>query len=88
MLPPSLPPVRCLLLCAPLWTACAAPPPPVVQTLRLDVPPSLLACLPQPEPPGAGADDPTLARWVLDLAEAGEDCRTRLARVAEVVAAP
>jgi len=30
-------------------------------------------------------DDPALARWVLDLAEAGEDCRARLARVREIV---
>jgi len=81
----SPPPVRLrLLLLLPL-AACAAPSPPVVRTERLEVPASLLACLPQPEPPGAGADDSALARWILDLAEAGEDCRGRLARVAEVV---
>jgi hypothetical protein len=43
------------------------------------------SCLLQPEPPPKGADDPTLARSMVDLAEAGEDCRSRLARVREVV---
>lgn len=60
------------------WTGCAPVPPPLV------VPPTLLACLPAPAVPDA-PDDPALARWVLDLAEAGEDCRARLARVREIV---
>jgi hypothetical protein len=82
-LPPWLALQALLLLL--LSTGCAAPSPPVVRVERMQVPASLLACLPQPEPPPAGADDRALGRFLLDLAEAGEDCRSRLARVAEVV---
>jgi hypothetical protein len=48
------------------------------------VPPSLLACQPQPAPPDP-VDDTALALWIVDLALAGEDCRGRLARVKELL---
>lgn len=71
-------PALMLLPFAPLWTGCAPRPPPVV------VPPTLLACRPQPPVPEA-PDDPALARWILDSVEAGEDCRSRLSHVREIV---
>ncbi len=79
---PRLPRMPALLplLCAPLWMGCASAPPPAVV-----VPPSLLACRPEPPVPAA-PDDQALARWILDLAEAGEDCRSRLSAVREIVA--
>lgn len=58
--------------------ACATPPPTLV------VPPTLLACRPQPVPPEA-PDDPAVARWILDTVEAGADCRSRLSAVREIV---
>jgi len=63
------------------WTACAGPPPVLV---RQPVPPSLLACQPQPDPP-ASPDDTTLALWIVDLAAAGEDCRARLGSVKDLL---
>lgn len=69
------------LLCALALTACApaAPPPPA-----LSLAPSLLVC--RGEPPVADfPNDAAFMGWVLDLVEAGEDCRQRLARVREVV---
>jgi len=78
MPPLSRAPVLVLLLCAPLWMGCANAPP------QLVVPPSLLACRAEPPVPPA-PDDQVLARWILDLAEAGEDCRARLVAVKEIV---
>lgn len=73
------PPARPLLLCALLLTGCATSPPAVV------VPASMLRCSPAPPVPAAGDGDGALARFILDLAEAGEDCRTRLRLVGEIV---
>jgi len=75
-----------LLPCALLLTGCAGNPPNVVEAPRLTVPVSLLSCAEQPDPPAAGADDTALARWILDLAAAGDDCRGKLAAVARVAA--
>jgi hypothetical protein len=75
------------LLSALLSTGCAAPLPPPVQVERLSVPAELLACPPQPEPP-ASPDDRALAGYILDLADAGDDCRAKLGRVADLVAGP
>lgn len=80
MRPRRLPALLCLLS-APLWTGCA---PSVPVLVRQEVPVSLLACQAQPEPPD-GQDDQALALWILDLAAAGEDCRSRLTRVKELL---
>ena len=74
-----------VLLSLPLLTACGASPPLVTEAPRLTIPDSLKACQPQPEPPAAGADDTALATWIVDLAEAGADCRGKLAAVVKVI---
>jgi hypothetical protein len=74
------------LLSALLLTACASDPPQVVQAPRLEVPASLLACQPQPEPPDPFLNDADLAYWIVDLGAAGDDCRSKLKRVREVLA--
>lgn len=73
-----------LLPCVLLLTACAGQPV-VTEAPRLVVPPSLLSCQEQPQPPADGADDTALAHWILDLAAAGDDCRGKLAAVRRVV---
>lgn len=72
---PALP----ALLCVSALSACApaAPQPP------LSLAPSLLTCRPEPPVPELN-EDADLMRYVLDLIEAGEDCRERLARLREV----
>lgn len=71
------------LLCALLLMGCGQTA--VVEAPRLDVPASLLTCPAAPVPPPQGADDTALARWMLDLAAAGDACRATLAAVARVV---
>lgn len=79
MLHPIRAPAPIACLCALLSTGCAvAPAPPVL-------PPALLSCRDAPEPPAAGAGDVALGVWIVDLAEAGEDCRARLREVRGVV---
>lgn len=68
-----------LALCAPLLTACAANDPQPVAFVRPVVSAELLTCQANPAPP---ANTPTLrqsdvARYVVDLWEAGEDCRRK-----------
>ncbi|MFA9204863.1 MAG: hypothetical protein ACEQSH_00245 [Bacteroidia bacterium] len=63
-------------------TACATPA--RLAVVRQEVPPSLLVCQEQPAPP-ASPDDTALALWLLDLAAAGEDCRSRLGRVKDLL---
>lgn len=72
-------PALLLLPSALLWTGCASSPPPVV------VPETLLRCSPPPPVPAAEDGDAALASFILSLAEAGEDCRTRLRHVGEIV---
>jgi hypothetical protein len=61
-------------------SACALPDPPPARL----VPPTLLVCRPEPAVPEL-TEDAVLMFFVLDLIEAGEDCRSRLARVREIV---
>lgn len=77
-----------LLFCLTLLTACAGddPPPIVVTEIKVErvLPPqSLLACQPAPLVPSAPVTQRDLAGYLVDLAGAGEDCRSRLARVKE-----
>lgn len=76
------PPARLLLLLLLPLTACEAGPAVLV---RQEVPPPLLACRPAPEPPPDPMTDTALALWIVDLSAAGEDCRTRLHRVKELL---
>ncbi len=78
-------PATPLLLCALFLTGCGTTPPLAADGPRTPVPPSLLTCAAQPEPPAPGADDRSLAQWILDLAAAGDDCRSRLRAVARVL---
>ena len=73
--------VSALLLFCGLSTACATPEPVVVRQV---IPPALLSCQPEPEPPAVLRDDSELAYWVIDLAAAGADCRAKLMRVKEL----
>lgn len=74
-----------VLLFLPLLTGCADPPE-VVLAPRLEVPPSLMTCTAEPEPPALLQDDSELAYWIVDLSDAGRDCRDHLARVRALVA--
>lgn len=65
-----------LMGCAgPVQTVLAPPPP---------IPDALLTCRDQPEPP-AIVTDADLADFILDLAGAGDECRSRLAAVRKTV---
>lgn len=77
------------MLSALCLTACGSGPPPLprVEVQRLTVPAMLLSCQPQPVPPMT-ADDRQLALYILALADAGDDCRDRLARVKALVEMP
>ncbi len=79
-------PVPAALLSLLCLTGCAAGPEPAprVEVVRIAVPAALLSCQPAPVPPTM-ADDRDLARYILALADAGEDCRDRLARVRGLV---
>lgn len=65
-------------------TGCASPPAtvPEVRIVRERVPAALLICQPAPAVPDSVADDRDLARYIIALATAGDDCRDQLARVA------
>lgn len=67
-----------LLLLAPLLTSCGQPPQVVVQTT---VPPTLLECQAEPVPPRPFQNDTEFAYWMVDLTQAGRDCRDKLDRV-------
>ena len=60
-------------------TGAPLPPPP-----PLSVPASLFVCQAEPVPPGA-PDDAGLAAWIVDLADAGADCRGKLHNVKGVI---
>ena len=70
-----------------LLSACSAPSKPTLitrlQVERLQIPPALLACLPDPEIPDSVMGDRALADYVVSLWQAGDDCRDKLARVKE-----
>lgn len=73
------------LLWLPLLLGCAGETP-AVRVERVEVPPSLLTCAARPAVPELLRSDADLAVLLLDMDEAGEDCRSRLARVRELVA--
>lgn len=81
----------CLLALAfvPLSTACADRQPPAVVTRvqieRVQIPPGLLRCPDQPEPPAEPVSEADAASYILDLAAAGDDCRRRLGEVRDLI---
>lgn len=70
-------PALIALLCALPLMACAP--------RKVAVPATLLHCQPQPVLE-LTMDDQAVARWVLDVVDAGEDCRARLDLVRGLVA--
>jgi hypothetical protein len=52
--------------------------------VRPDVPPSLLVCAAQPTPETM-KNDADLAYYILDLAQAGDECRRKLEKVKELL---
>ena len=73
-----------LLLCsAMLLSGCAVPEPRLLVTRQMErpsLPPTLLICQDSPDPPDALMQR-EVADFILQLWEAGEDCRTKLAAV-------
>lgn len=51
---------------------------------RLEIPADLLNCTPAPEPPAAPYTQADVAAYIVDLHSAGDDCRERLARIAQL----
>jgi len=51
------------------------------------VPPTLLSCAPQPKSPAdqAGATQRNVALWIVDMAAAGDDCRSKLGSVSQIL---
>ena len=72
-----------LLSLLPLAACASVAPVPVV--VPLDLPASLLACQPEPEPPADNANDAAFGDYLVSLSDAGADCRDKLAAVASVV---
>ena len=44
----------------------------------LPVPESLLQCKDQPIAPATSTDDTVMATWIVDVVDAGQDCRSKL----------
>lgn len=57
----------------------------VVRYVKQDVPASLLTCDPSPTVPGDGSTQRDVARYILQLHDAGQDCREKLAAISEVI---
>lgn len=55
-----------------------------IRVERIDVPPSLLVCLPAPERPALKTQR-DVSFWAAALWEAGQDCRDKLAAVRSIV---
>lgn len=61
------------------------PSAPELRLVRADVPASLLTCKVSPAVPVEPVNDPQVAGYILDLWDAGDDCRQRLAEVRQLV---
>jgi hypothetical protein len=79
---PAPRPVWPALSCVLALTACAQPAPAPAPALALSR--DLLVCRARPAVP-AIEQDADLMLWILDIDEAGEDCRQRLSRLREVI---
>lgn len=81
--------MKTTVLCAVLVLAgCATTPQPQIVTrtvyMRQTVPPSLLTCAPSPPVPQP-TSQAAVARYIVALWEAGQDCRVKLTGVRSVV---
>lgn len=80
-----------IALTALMLAGCATAPKPLVITRTLygrqTIPPSLLACMAAPPVPQP-TSQAEVARYIVALWEAGQDCRVKLAGVRALVAAP
>lgn len=74
-----------LLLCALPLAGCGAPQIPATRVERVAPPEGLLSCRPEPEIPLQVSSDADLAVLLIDLAEAGADCRSKLDQVRSFV---
>lgn len=86
-----MPPLRRLLVLPALLsglclTACAGTPQ-VVLAPNTKVPAELLKCSAEPTPPVI-QNDTELTDWILDLSQAGQDCRDKLNAVSGIVGTP
>jgi hypothetical protein len=76
--------MRAALLCL-LLAACAAPPPATrIVTVSPQIPGTLLHCAPAPDVPLTGSQA-IIARYVVALWQAGEDCRAHLAAINQAI---
>ncbi len=78
-MPPSSPFVLVALLSGLLLTSCG--PRSQDPTASLPIPLALLDCKPEPPRPALSATDTDLAYTIMDLIDAGRDCRTKLGLV-------
>ncbi len=51
---------------------------------RIEIPAVLLTCAPTPAPPPKPRTQGDVARYIVDLWEAGEDCRARVEAIREL----
>jgi len=58
---------------------------PRIETRAVEVPPSLLRCMPEPQAKAAWKTQRDVALFLIKLAEAGEDCRVRLEAVRKLI---
>lgn len=58
---------------------------PQVETRIVEVPPSLLRCMPEPQARDAWRTQRDVALFLIRLAEAGEDCRLKLEAVRKLL---
>lgn len=52
-----------------------------VEYVRVEIPPQLLSCMPEPQARAAWKTQRQVALYLIKLSEAGEDCRVKLAAV-------
>lgn len=67
-------------------TACSADRPPLteVRVERIEIPAVLLTCAPTPAVPPKPRTQGDVARYLVELWEAGEDCRARVEAIREL----
>lgn len=58
---------------------------PRIEERRIEIPDSLLSCMPEPIASRGWATQRDVALFMVRLAEAGEDCRTKLAAVRRLI---